>query len=120
MKITTFGRTFALALPLLSASLGLVHVASAQPKVGRAGRGHRAKSGLSPRLLAAIEAKMGHPLSSDQKLQLDAAGTAHRTAMKAATGQLQSDIARITGLSPADVKSLGHKPRAPKTITPKA
>jgi len=121
MKISTPLRICALALPLATTSLGLSHLASAQPATPRkAGRGRHAKSGISPKLLAAIEAKIGKPVSADQKTQLDAAADAHRVAVKTADQDFRASIARITGISPDDAKSLGRKGRAPKTGAPKA
>jgi len=121
MKISTPLRICALALPLATTSLGLSHLALAQPATARkAGRGRRAKGGISPKLLAAIEAKTGKPVTADQKAQLDAAAETHRAAVKTADEDFRATIARITGLSPADAQTLGRKPRAPKAGTPKA
>jgi len=121
MKISTLLRVSALALPLATTSLGLSHLASAQPTTSRkAGRKRGAKGGISPKLLAAIEAKTGKAITPDQKTQLDAAAAAHRVSVKQADEDYRSAIARITGLSPADAQSLGRRPRAPKAGTPGA
>ena len=121
MKISTLLRISALALPLATTSLGLSHLASAQPTTPRrAKRGRRAKGGISAKLLAAIEAKTGKAVTPDQKTQLDAAADTHRVAVKSADENFRASIARITGISPADAQTLGRKPRAPKTVAPKA
>lgn len=121
MKISTLLRISALTLPLATTSLGLSHLASAQTTTPRrTGRGRRAKGGISPKLLAAIEAKTGKPVTPDQKAQLDAAADTHRVAVKTADQDYRAAIARITGLSPTDAQALGRKPRAPKMMTPKA
>lgn len=123
MKLTSFKRSLVVAAPLLALSFGAAGLASAQPagtanapaKIGT--RGRKARSGISPKLLAAIEAKTGKPVSAEQKTQLDAATATHRLAVKAADQQYRGEIARITGLSAVDAKTLGRKPKTAKAAT---
>ncbi len=124
MKFASLKRSLALALPLAALSLEASPVALAQPApaVGQTGktgrRGRKANTGITPKMLAAIEAKTGKPVSAEQKTQLDAAAATHRLAVKAADAQYRGDIARITGLSDADTKALGRKPKGARN--PKA
>lgn len=126
MKFTSLKPSLAVVAPLLALSLGTAHLACAQPAGGVNGapktgkRGRKAKSGISPKLLASIEAKTGKPVTPEQKTQLDAASDTHRAAVKAADARYRSDMARILGLSEADAKSLGRKPKAAKMVMPKA
>lgn len=122
---TSLKHSLAVLAPLMALSLGSAHIASAQPmggqtKMGKMGRGRKAQSGISPKLLAAIEAKTGKPVSADQKTQLDAVADTHRSAMKAAESRYRSDVARIMGMSEADAKTLGRKPRGARKGAPKA
>jgi hypothetical protein len=122
MKLTSLTRNLAVALPLLALSLGASGLASAQPAgapAKKGTRGRKAKSGISPKLLSAIETKTGKAVPADQKTRLDAASATHRAAIKAADEQFRSEIARITGLSEADAKALGRKPKGAKTTAPK-
>lgn len=126
MKLTSLKRSFVVVAPLLALSLGTAHLAGAQPAGGVNGamktgkRGRKAKSGISPKLLADIEAKTGKAVTPEQKTQLDAAADTHRAAVKAAESRYRSDVARIMGLSEADTKSLGRKPKGAKMGMPKA
>lgn len=123
MKFTSLKHSLVVVAPLLALSLGTAHLACAQlaPTTGKTGkRGRKAANGISPKLLAAIEAKTGKPVTPEQKTQLDAAADTHRTAMKAAESRYRSDMARILGLSEADAKALGHKAKGEKKGMAKA
>lgn len=118
MKNVFNQRTLLAAAPVALLLLGTTGPTSAQPAnpVMRTGRrGRRASSGISAQLLQDIQAKTGRPVTADQKAQLDAAAATHRAAVRAADTQFRADIARITGLSQADARSLGRKPKGART-----
>ena len=114
---TTFSQHLFIAAPLAALLVSAPGLASAQPATPMK-KQRRAKGGISAKLLADIQTKTGKPVTADQKAQLDAAANTHRAAVRAADTQFRSEIARITGLSEADARALGRKPKnTPGTAT---
>ena len=92
---------------------GALSPASAQPaptgaQTGKAGRRAGGK-GMSKRMVAKIEEKMGKPLTVDQKTRLAAAAKIRATAVKDAQDKFNQEASTITGLSVEDLKSLGKR-----------
>ena len=111
-----------LAVAIALSALGATQFAVAQPQAGTAPttkikgkRGTRkVKGGISAKMQAKIEAALGHPLTADQKAQLNAVADTHRVAVKAADADYQSAVSRITGLSVAQIKGSHTQPATPK------
>ena len=101
---------FAFAQPQPAAGTGTTTTA---PTTKKAKRGRKAKGGLTTRQQEKLEAALGKPLSAEQKTQLDASADTRRAALKAADEQFKSDITRITGLTPEQLKTSRAKAAAP-------
>lgn len=67
------------------------------------GTGKKGDMGVPARVLAAIEAKSGKPLTDEQKTQLNAAQKTRMDAVAAARDSYLSAAATITGLNVADL-----------------
>ena len=70
------------------------------------------------RLATGLEAKIGKPLTDDQKTQIIAAQTSHQDAVKAAqeatkaaNAKYIADVAKASGLTEDDVKAIINPPR---------
>ena len=70
------------------------------------------------RLATGLEAKIGKPLTDDQKTQIIAAQTAHQDAVKAAQEATKAanekyivDVAKASGLTEEDIKAIINPPR---------
>ena len=73
---------------------------------------------ISKRMVTAIEAKTGKPLTDQQKTQLNEAQKTRQTAVEAAHDRYLSDIATVTGLSVADVTEIEKSSKKGGGATP--
>ena len=73
--------------------------------------------GLGKKQIDGIEAKLGKPLTDDQKDQIRTASEAKNDAIKAANDKWLADLSTATGISADDLKDILNPPRAPKTTT---
>ena len=119
MKKSRFATLFVCAATLGAFSAGTSFAQPAPPttKTGK-GKGAKGMRGASKKMIGAIEAKLGKPLSADQKTQLGKAVKTRLEATKAAQDKFLEDAAAATGLSVEAlqeiVKPAGRGGKAPK------
>lgn len=93
---------------LLTFSLGLAGGARAE------GAAKPRPGVISKKLQTGIEEKLGKAVTPDQLDQMKTAAAARLEAVKAAEEKFIADLAKITGLTPEDVKAAMSPPRAKK------
>jgi hypothetical protein len=95
-----------IAAGLLSAmNFGSAFAAPDAPPVHKPGKMGR-RPAVPKRVIAAIEAKTGKPLTEDQKRQLGEATKARQAAIEAATEKYLADASAATGLSVEDLREI--------------